>query len=339
MIYYPYEGYDRGESTVFVYSFSVYEKFRRYDRSNFAIMNVPALSIENLNKTFLRGNGSTVALKDVTFRVEQGEFFGLLGPNGAGKSTLINILAGLVKPNSGSVAILQNDSKKQWRQFHMSVGIVPQEITFDPHFTVKETLWLQSGYYGLRHNDEWLNLLLEKLELADKKNASVFSLSGGMKRRVLIAQALVHKPPVIILDEPTAGVDIELRHRLWEFMLELNSQGHTLILTTHYLEEAERLCSRVALLNKGRLVALDKTQNLLRQFSKERIKFALPENTDVSGFPFELKPLPNNFYSVENQSADTLRILLDYMHQHNLQPEGLELGKANLEEVFLRLTK
>lgn len=302
-------------------------------------MNVHALSIENINKTFQRGNVRTVALDEVSFQVEQGEFFGLLGPNGSGKSTLINILAGLVKPDSGTVAILKNDSKKQWREFHMSVGIVPQEITFDPHFTVKETLWLQSGFYGLRHNDEWLNTLLEKLELSDKKDASVFSLSGGMKRRVLIAQALVHKPPVIVLDEPTAGVDIELRNRLWKFMLELNSKGHTLILTTHYLEEAERLCSRVALLNKGRLVALDSTQDLLRQFSKERVKFALPVGTDISGFPFELKSLPKNFYSVETQSVNELRILLDYMHQQKIKPEKLELGKANLEEVFLRLIK
>lgn len=298
-----------------------------------------ALFIENLNKTFKRGGSKTYALSGVSFAVEQGEFFGLLGPNGAGKSTLINTLAGLVKPDSGSISILNNDFKAQWRQFHMSVGIVPQEITFDPHFTVSETLRLQSGYYGLRNNSEWLNKLLENLGLTDKKDASVFSLSGGMKRRVLIAQALVHKPPVIILDEPTAGVDIELRHRLWEFMLELNSQGHTVILTTHYLEEAERLCSRVALLNKGKLVALDETQKLLQQFSKERIKFALPPGTDISKIPFDIKPLANHFYAVENHNSDTLRQLLNFLNEHGLQPDGLELGKANLEEVFLSLTK
>ncbi len=300
--------------------------------------SLPALELEGLSKTFKRGRHVTRALQSVSFRVEQGDFFGLLGPNGAGKSTLIGSLAGLVRPEAGSMRILGYDSRRQWRQFKMAIGIVPQEISFDPHFTVKETLWLQSGYYGLRDNDAWLDEMIERLGLGDKKDSKVFALSGGMKRRVLIAQALVHRPPVIVLDEPTAGVDIELRHRLWEFLKELNRKGHTIILTTHYLEEAERLCHNVAMLNHGRLAALDNTRELLSRFSGERIKFALKEGSLPADFPFACAPLEDGFYSVDNPSPDTLRRLLNAMHERGLDPDGIELGQASLEEVFLQLT-
>ena len=227
-----------------------------------------ALTIAQLTKTFHRGKHTTQALADVSFTVEEGEIFGLLGPNGAGKSTLIGVLSGIVIPDTGRITVLEHDVVTEPRLAKTAVGIVPQEITFDPFFTVREILRQQSGYYGLRHNDAWIDELLEKLGLTDKTDEMVSRLSGGMKRRVLIAQALVHKPPVIVLDEPTAGVDVELRHRLWEVMRDFNAKGHTIILTTHYLEEAQSLCGRIALLNHGKLAALDSTKKLLQRFGR-----------------------------------------------------------------------
>ncbi|MGP1613747.1 MAG: ABC transporter ATP-binding protein [Pollutimonas bauzanensis] len=203
------------------------------------------------------------ALDDVSLTVEYGEFFGLLGPNGAGKTTLISILAGLARATSGTARICGYDVVGDFKQSRRSLGVVPQEIVYDPFFTVRETLRLQSGYFGLRDNDDWIDEVLSNLGLADKADANMRALSGGMKRRVLVAQALVHRPPVIILDEPTAGVDVDLRRTLWEFIARLNKEGHTILLTTHYLEEAEALCGRIAMLKGGRVVALDTTQALL----------------------------------------------------------------------------
>ena len=224
-------------------------------------MSKAALSIRHLSKAYRRGGHATIALSDVSLDVFEGEFFGLLGPNGAGKSTLISALGSLIKPDGGTIEVLGRDTVRDWRFCKMAVGIVPQEITVDPFFTVNEILCQQSGYYGLRNNEKWISTLIEKLGLADKADARVSRLSGGMKRRVLIAQALVHKPPVIVLDEPTAGVDIELRHRIWDFMKELHAQGHTIVLTTHYLEEAQALCRRIALLSKGKIAAIDDRRN------------------------------------------------------------------------------
>lgn len=299
---------------------------------------LPALSLENVSKTFYRGNESKQALRDVSFTIEQGDFFGLLGPNGAGKSTLIGVLAKTVKPNSGTVKALGFDLETQWRQFKMCLGIVPQEITFDPFLTVCETLRLQSGYFGLRGNQKWIDRLLDVLDLSDKKNSSVMSLSGGMKRRVLIAQAMVHQPPVIVLDEPTAGVDIALRHRLWEFMEDLNRKGHTIILTTHYLEEAEKLCRNVALLNHGKIVALESTRSLLKEYSKERILFSLPSELPQD-FPILCTKLPDGVYSTSYGSPENLRSLLNELSKAGLVPANLEIGKANLEEAFIRITE
>lgn len=203
------------------------------------------------------------ALKDVSFSVEYGEFFGLLGPNGAGKTTLISVLAGLARASSGKASVCGYDVVSDFRQSRRSLGVVPQEIVYDPFFTVRETLRIQSGYFGLRNNDDWIDEILANLGLSDKADANMRALSGGMKRRVLVAQALVHRPPVIILDEPTAGVDVDLRRTLWEFIARLNKEGHTILLTTHYLEEAEALCGRIAMLKQGRVVALDTTQALL----------------------------------------------------------------------------
>src|SRR6476646_6784608 len=211
--------------------------------------------------------GSVQALAGVDLRVEQGEFFGLLGPNGAGKTTLISILAGLVRADRGTARIFGHDVVADYRAARRALGVVPQELVFDPFFSVRETLRIQSGYFGLRKNDAWIDELLHHLDLTQKADANMRALSGGMKRRVLVGQALVHKPPVIVLDEPTAGVDVELRQSLWGFIRKLNREGHTIILTTHYLEEAEALCGRIAMLKAGRVVALDTTHNLLAQFA------------------------------------------------------------------------
>ncbi|AUL48829.1 ABC transporter ATP-binding protein [Bordetella trematum] len=203
------------------------------------------------------------ALNDVSLQIEHGEFFGLLGPNGAGKTTLISILAGLAHASQGRASVCGYDVVSQYKEARRALGVVPQELVYDPFFTVRETLRLQSGYFGLRNNDDWIDEILFNLGLADKANANMRALSGGMKRRVLVAQALVHRPPVIVLDEPTAGVDVDLRRTLWEFISRLNRAGHTIMLTTHYLEEAEALCGRIAMLKAGRIVALDTTQALL----------------------------------------------------------------------------
>ncbi|MEY2707213.1 MAG: hypothetical protein RI905_965, partial [Pseudomonadota bacterium] len=218
-----------------------------------------AISFKHLTKNY----GSLVALNDVSLEIEEGEFFGLLGPNGAGKTTLISILAGLCRPTAGSVEVMGHDVQSDFRAARRLLGIVPQELVFDPFFTVRETLQFQSGYFGIKNNGEWIDEILHHLGLADKANKNMRALSGGMKRRVLVAQALVHRPPVIVLDEPTAGVDVELRQSLWKFISRLNQEGHTIVLTTHYLEEAQELCGRIAMLKKGQIVALDTTANLL----------------------------------------------------------------------------
>jgi ABC-2 type transport system ATP-binding protein len=234
-----------------------------------------AVSLQHISKTFPprpvgwrglfnkpKGPGFE-ALDDVSLTVEHGEFFGLLGPNGAGKTTLISVLAGLCRATSGQASVCGYDVTSDYQAARRSLGVVPQELVYDPFFTVRETLRIQSGYFGFRHNDDWIDEILAHLGLSDKADENMRALSGGMKRRVLVAQALVHRPPVIVLDEPTAGVDVDLRRSLWEFISRLNREGHTIMLTTHYLEEAEALCGRIAMLKRGRIVALDSTKALL----------------------------------------------------------------------------
>jgi ABC-2 type transport system ATP-binding protein len=218
-----------------------------------------AIEFKHLSKNY----GSLLALDDINLVIEEGEFFGLLGPNGAGKTTLISILAGLCRPTTGSATVMGHDVQADFRQARRLLGIVPQELVFDPFFNVRETLEFQSGYFGIKNNGDWIDEVMHHLGLTDKAQKNMRSLSGGMKRRVLVAQALVHRPPVIVLDEPTAGVDVELRQSLWKFISRLNQEGHTIVLTTHYLEEAEQLCHRIAMLKKGQIVALDSTANLL----------------------------------------------------------------------------
>ena len=232
---------------------------------------MPAISFQSVSKTYQSSRGAAgsavKALDHVSFDIEQGEFFGLLGPNGAGKTSLISILAGLSRATSGRVLVHGSDVVADYALTRRRLGVVPQELVFDPFFTVREALRIQSGYFGIKGNDDWIDELLASLGLADKAQANMRQLSGGMKRRVLVAQALVHKPPVIVLDEPTAGVDVELRQALWRFIRRLNRDGHTIVLTTHYLEEAEALCGRIAMLKQGRVVALDRTENLLQLHS------------------------------------------------------------------------
>ena len=219
-----------------------------------------ALSIRSVKKSY----GNLKALDGVSLEVEQGEFFCLLGPNGAGKTTLITSMAGLCTPDSGTIEVMGHDVQKDFRIARRQLGVVPQELVFDPFFNVREMLRFQAGYFGKgTENDDWIDEIMANLDLTSKADANMRSLSGGMKRRVLVAQALVHRPPVIVLDEPTAGVDVELRQSLWQFISRLNQAGHTIVLTTHYLEEAESLCGRIAMLKNGHLVALDTTENLL----------------------------------------------------------------------------
>lgn len=242
-----------------------------------------AIKLEHVSKIFppekkglfTRATGSGFqALKNINLTVDHGEFFGLLGPNGAGKTTMISILAGLAKATTGTASICGYDVTTDYKESRRALGVVPQEIVYDPFFTVRETLRLQSGYFGLRHNDDWVDEVLHNLGLSDKANTNMRALSGGMKRRVLVAQALVHRPPVIILDEPTAGVDVDLRRSLWEFISRLNQEGHTILLTTHYLEEAEALCGRIAMLKSGEIVALDTTAALLERVGGDDLEEA-----------------------------------------------------------------
>ncbi len=240
---------------------------------------MPAISFQSVSKIYPAASGaqsdSLKALDGVSFDIEEGEFFGLLGPNGAGKTTLISVLAGLTRASGGRVLVQGCDVQTEYAQARRRLGVVPQELVFDPFFNVREALRFQSGYFGIRRNDAWIDELLQSLGLSDKANANMRQLSGGMKRRVLVALALVHKPPVIVLDEPTAGVDVELRQTLWQFIAKLNKQGHTVLLTTHYLEEAEALCSRLAMLKQGRVVALDRTSELLKAAASNVLRFKI----------------------------------------------------------------
>jgi len=261
----------------------------------------------------------------VSLAIEQGEFFGLLGPNGAGKTTLINVIAGLARADSGSVAVMGADTVADYRRARRMLGVVPQELVFDPFFTVREALRIQSGYFGIRGNDAWIDEVMQHLDLTSKAGVNMRALSGGMKRRVLVAQALVHKPPVIVLDEPTAGVDVELRQGLWQFVRRLNRDGHTIVLTTHYLEEAELHCNRIAMLKAGRLVALDSTRNLLASFSGSRTTLRVVAR-DGAQFTLELA----GYGELESQLAR--------LREAGIEIADIELERPDLEQVFLRLT-
>lgn len=294
---------------------------------------VPAIQIENVVKRY----GSLTALAGVSLEIAQGEFFGLLGPNGAGKTTLISILAGLNTATSGTVRVLGHDVVNQYRESRRALGVVPQELFFDPFFTVREALAIQSGYFGLRDNRAWIDELLHNLDLTEKADTNMRRLSGGMKRRVLIGQALVHKPPVIVLDEPTAGVDVELRQTLWRFIRRLNQDGHTIVLTTHYLEEAEELCGRIAMLKQGEIVANDTTQNLLRRFTGFYVKLKLQPHT----LPEALKSLMTHdteagFQLALSDYAEVEQVMAAVRAAGNKVVE-MEVLQPDLEEVFVKI--
>ncbi len=265
----------------------------------------------------------------------------MLGPNGAGKSTLINILAGLAKPSSGSIKVMGYDVIQDYQNARRSLGVVPQELVFDPFFNVREMLRFQAGYFGKGcENDDWIDEVIEGLDLQEKANTNMRMLSGGMKRRALIAQALVHKPPVIVLDEPTAGVDVELRNRLWQFIKKLNQKGHTIVLTTHYLEEAEALCSRVAMMDQGKVVALDKTRNLLKRFSAKNLKLRL----DLKGkkIPINIQKLiqskDHDFITFLLEEISEVEFIMGELKKTKIKILDMELTNSDLENVFLKLT-
>ena len=294
-----------------------------------------AIEVEGIAKRY----GAVQALAGVDLSVAEGEFFGLLGPNGAGKTTLISILAGLARPDAGRARIMGHDVAGAYRRARRALGVVPQELVFDPFFTVRETLRLQSGYFGLRRNDAWIDELIERLALKDKADANMRSLSGGMKRRVMVAQALVHRPPVIVLDEPTAGVDVELRQTLWAFIRSLNAAGHTIVLTTHYLEEAQQLCTRIAMMKEGRIVALDSTARLLTDFSERVLRVKL----EGSELPASLAR------GATQDAAGAWRIpIADVAHVEEALRElraagaavaSLEVAEPELEEVFVKIMR
>ncbi len=280
---------------------------------------------------------SVQALDGVDLAVEQGEFFALLGPNGAGKTTLISILAGLARPDRGEAFVMGHHVIRDYRAARRALGVVPQELVFDPFFTVRETLRIQSGYFGLPRNDDWIDEILGHLDLVAKADANMRSLSGGMKRRVLVAQALVHRPPVIILDEPTAGVDVELRQGLWAFIRRLNQAGHTIVLTTHYLEEAETLCSRVAMLKAGRVVALDTTANLLAGLSGIHLKVRLEPDRLPDALRARATPGTGGLQVIALDHASDVADALAALRAEGTRVLDVQLEQPDLEEVFLRL--
>ena len=294
---------------------------------------MPAISFQSVSKVFQTARGPFQALDGVRFDIASGEFFGLLGPNGAGKTTLISILAGLAKATSGQVLVHGVDVAKQPLEARRQLGIVPQELVFDPFFNVREALKFQSGYFGVKHNDDWIDELLHSLGLSDKANHNMRQLSGGMKRRMLVAQALVHKPPVIVLDEPTAGVDVELRQTLWQFIAKLNRGGHTVLLTTHYLEEAEALCGRLAMLKQGRVLALASTSELLKSASSNVLRFKIDGQ-----LPLELAAkarITGRIVQFPAHDAVEIESYLAAVRQAGLVAEDVEIRKADLEDVFL----
>ena len=306
--------------------------------------NSIALEIKNIGKTYkLQDGNSLKALDDITFNVKQGEIFGLLGPNGAGKSTLINILGGTVIKSKGLVNVWGFDLDLNPRQVRASIGIVPQEVNVDPFFTPKKLLDIQAGMYGVAKKDRITDKILELTSLTDKADSYMRSLSGGMRRRLLLAKAMVHQPPILILDEPTAGVDVDLRQKLLENVKELNKQGVTIILTTHYLQEAEELCDRIAIINHGKIVALDKTENLLSEIHLKKIKFKVKNFKNIGDKlddHLKIEYLKNNQISIKyDKTISNIEDIIFKIKEKGLEIEDIMTEDADLEDVFIKLTK
>ena len=304
-----------------------------------------ALTVENLTKVYLdsKTKKENKALSNLNFNVKQGEVFGLLGPNGAGKTTFLSILGGTVTKTSGSVNVWGFNLDKNPRQVKASIGIVPQEVNLDAFFSPHKLLELQAGLYGIKKKDRITDLILKMVALEDKANAYSRSLSGGMKRRLLIAKAMVHQPPILILDEPTAGVDVELRNILWKNVKELNKEGVTIILTTHYLLEAQEMCDRIAIIDKGNLVALDTTQKLLERIQTKKINFTVRDvdiNKSLLIKGIKLKIISKNLISAtyERGSLDFSEII-NYLNQNEIKVVDISTEEGDLEDVFVQLTK
>ncbi len=308
-------------------------------------MNKFALAVENLTKIYSssKTKKQNKALNNLSFDVKQGEVFGLLGPNGAGKTTFLSILGGTVFKTSGKVNVWGFDLDKNPRQVRASVGIVPQEVNLDAFFSPKKLLELQAGLYGITKEKRITDLILKMVSLEEKANAYSRSLSGGMKRRLLIAKAMVHQPPILILDEPTAGVDVELRNNLWENVKALNKEGVTIILTTHYLIEAQEMCDRIAIIDKGNLVALDTTEKLLEQIKTKKINFKvknieLDKNLVMKDINFKINSKNSISVTYEKNSLDFGEII-NYLNENNIKIEDISTEDGDLEDVFVQLTK
>ncbi len=298
----------------------------------------PALQIDHLHKSF----AGTKAVDDLSLTIEPGEIFGLLGPNGAGKSTTINMISGVCRIDSGTVRIFGHDAVHEYRQTRRLVGVMHQELVTDHFFSIDRALKIHAGYYGVRDDKAWRELLIERLGLGPHLHKSMMKLSGGLKRRFMVAKALIHKPQLLILDEPTAGVDVELRRALWEFVREMNQAGTTVLLTTHYLEEAEQMCSRIAIMSGGKLVALERTTDLLDRLDSRSMLLHL--DTPLDRVPTALEVLHGHL----EENGKRLRIslagevvmaeVLQLLAQLHLPIRDIELPRPGLEEVFLDLT-
>ena len=294
----------------------------------------PAIEFSGLSKHY----GAVHALAGIDLEIPRGEFFGLLGPNGAGKTTLISILAGLARADRGTARVMGHDVVAEYRAARRLLGVVPQELVFDPFFTVRETLVMQAGYYGLRGNRGWIDEVMHHLDLTGKADVNMRALSGGMKRRVLVAQALVHRPPVIVLDEPTAGVDVELRQGLWQFIRRLNRDGHTVVLTTHYLDEAELLCDRIAMLKGGRIVALDATASLIRRFHALYLRVRL-EGPAPAALAARAIASESGRYTFKLDAYAEVEAALAALREAGCGILEMELVQPDLEEVFVQIMR
>jgi len=302
------------------------------------------LYVKNLNKVYSKNSSNSIqAINNLNLEVKEGEIFGLLGPNGAGKSTFINILAGTTIKTSGEVNVWGFNLDKNPRQVRASIGIVPQEVNVDPFFTPKNLLELQAGMYGIRKKDRITDTILKLVSLEKQAESYTRALSGGMKRRLLVAKALVHKPPIIILDEPTAGVDVELRNNLWDNVKQLNKQGVTIILTTHYLNEAEEMCDRIGILNKGNLVALDTTKNLLKKIQTKIVKFLIDKKVSIDNNSLKsvnvLSSKTNELTVSYEKNALNISDIINFINDQNIKILDISTDDGNLEDVFIRLTK
>lgn len=295
-----------------------------------------ALEINKVSKRY----GSFVALSDVDFKINEGEFVGLLGVNGAGKTSLISSISG-VNNFDGDIKIMGYDVIKEVVKAKSSLGVVPQELAFDPFLTVYQTLKFQSGLYGVKNNDKWILEVLERLHLSDKMNTNTRALSGGMKRRLMVAQALIHKPPLIILDEPTTGVDVEIRQSLWNFITELHQNGHTILLTTHYLEEVEKLCNKIIMIDKGKIIAEDSKEKLMNKCSN--LPTSLEIVTQSGMFIDSLKNILikkiDNVYTLRLDNNDGLVDILNTLKNGNVVVENVNIKRPSLEEVFIHLIR